>query len=98
MKRGIALVVLTILFAWQMASSYAIQRFPKPEFESGYITPETLVPNPRAEILEVMDVVVLLLALSVVTWAVLKRRSRNLVFWISVFSLAYFGFYREGCV
>ena len=98
MKKGIALVVLTILFAWQMVSSYAIQRFPKPEFESGYITPETLLPTPRAEILEVMDVAVLLLALSVVTWAVLKRRSRNLVFWISIFSLAYFGFYREGCV
>ena len=98
MKKGIALVVLILLFAWQMVSSYAIQRFSKPEFESGYVTPETLLPNPRAEILEVMDVAVLLLALSVVTWAVLRRRSRNLVFWISVFSLAYFGFYREGCV
>ncbi|MBL7138670.1 MAG: 4Fe-4S binding protein [Bacteroidales bacterium] len=98
MKKGIAWVVLILLVAWQMISSYAIQRFPKPEFESGYITPETLLPNPRAEILEVMDVTVLLLALSVVTWAVLRRRSRNLVFWISVFSLAYFGFYREGCV
>ncbi|MFH1295990.1 MAG: 4Fe-4S binding protein [Bacteroidota bacterium] len=98
MKKGIALAVLILLFAWQIVSSYAIQRFPKPEFESGYITPETLLPNPRAEILEVMDVAVLLLALSVATWAVLRRRSRNLVFWISVFSLAYFGFYREGCV
>jgi NAD-dependent dihydropyrimidine dehydrogenase PreA subunit len=97
-KKGIALAVLTLLFAWQIGSAYAIQRFPKPEFESGYVTPETLLPTPRAEILEIMDVVVLLLALSVVTWAVLKRRSRNLVFWISVFSLAYFGFYRQGCV
>ncbi len=98
MKKGITLAVLTILFTWQMVSSYAVQRFPKPEFESGYITPDTLLPAPRAEILEVMDVSVLLLTLSVVTWAVLKRRSRNRVFWISVFSLAYFGFYREGCV
>ncbi|TSA30055.1 MAG: 4Fe-4S binding protein [Bacteroidetes bacterium] len=98
MKKGIALTILALLFAWQMISTFAIQRFPKPEFESGYITPETLLPSPRAEILEVLDVAVLLLALSVVTWAVLKRRSRNLVFWISVFSLAYFGFYREGCV
>jgi len=81
-KKGIALAVLTLLFAWQIGSAYAIQRFPKPEFESGYVTPETLLPTPRAEILEIMDVVVLLLALSVVTWAVLKRRSRNLVFWM----------------
>lgn len=98
MKKVAALALLTILFAWQMASTYAIQRFPKPEFESGYITPETLLPTPRAEILEIMDVAVLLMALSAVTWAVLKRRSRNLVFWISIFSLAYFGFYRQGCV
>lgn len=98
MKKRIALAFLSILFAWQIGSSYAIQRFPKPEFESGYITPETLLPTPRAGILEIMDVSVLLIALSVVTWAVLKRRSRNMIFWISVFSLAYFGFYREGCV
>jgi len=98
MKKRTALAFLSILFAWQIGSSYAIQRFPKPEFDSGYITPETLLPTPRAGILEIMDVSVLLIALSMVTWAVLKRRSRNMVFWISVCSLAYFGFYREGCV
>lgn len=98
MKKRTALAFLSILFAWQIGSSYAIQRFPKPEFDSGYITPETLLPTPRAGILEIMDVSLLLIALSMVTWAVLKRRSRNMVFWISVCSLAYFGFYREGCV
>ncbi|MFH1159743.1 MAG: 4Fe-4S binding protein [bacterium] len=97
-KKLIAWILFIALFSWHMISSYAIQRFPKPEFESGYVTPETLLPNPRAEILEVMDVLVLFTALAVVSWAVLKRRSRNLVFWISLFSLAYFGFYREGCV
>ncbi len=77
---------------------FAIQRFPKPEFETGYVYPETLLPSPRAEILAVMDVVVLTLALSAVTWLVLRKRSRKGVFWTSMFSLAYFGFYREGCV
>lgn len=77
---------------------FAIQRFPKPEFETGYVYPETLLPSPRAEILAAMDVVVLVLALSVVTWLVLRKRSRKGVFWTSMFSLAYFGFYREGCV
>jgi polyferredoxin len=40
----------------------------------------------------------LLLSLSVVTWLVLKKRSRMSVFLFSVFSLFYFGFYRQGCV
>jgi ferredoxin len=76
----------------------AIQRFPKPEFEGGYAQPPTSMPMPRAEMLAMMDVFVLLLALSVISWVVLKKRSRKGVFWISLFSLAYFGFYREGCV
>ncbi|MBN1197887.1 MAG: 4Fe-4S binding protein [Bacteroidales bacterium] len=98
MKQGIARMILLILFSWQLTSAFAIQRFPKPEFESGYITPETLLPTPRANVLEVMDVAIFLIAMLLVTWAVLNRRSRKLVFWISIFSLAYFGFYREGCV
>jgi len=45
-----------------------------------------------------MDVAVLILALSFISWLVIKKRSRIGVFWTSMFSLAYFGFYREGCV
>lgn len=77
---------------------YAIQRFPKPEFESGYIEPETWLPLPRAEFLAWLDVAVLLTALSLAAWLVLRKRSRIGVFLLSLFSLAYFGFYREGCV
>ncbi len=98
MKKALALVLLVFLFAVQLMNSYGIQRFPKPEFESGYVQPETLMPNPRAEVLAIMDIAVLLVSLSVVSWLVLKKRSRNGVFWMSLFSLAYFGFYREGCV
>lgn len=78
--------------------SFAPQRFPKPEFESGYTQPQTQMPIPRAEILEMMDVAVLLMALSFISWFVIKKRSRKGIFWVSLFSLAYFGFYREGCV
>ncbi len=77
---------------------FAIQRFPKPEFESGYIEPETWLPLPRAEFLAWLDVAVLLTALSLAAWLVLRKRSRIGVFLLSLFSLAYFGFYREGCV
>ena len=87
-----------VLLAWQAMHVLGIQRFPKPEFESGYITPDTLLPDPRAGFLEVVDLTVLILALGIATWAVIKKRSRIWVFWISMGSLLYFGFYREGCI
>jgi len=98
MKKRVALLFMTILLTVQFLDVYAVQRFPKPEFESGYVQPETLQPSPRAELLAVMDLVVLVAALAFITWLVLKKRSRMGVFWTSLFSLAYFGFYREGCI
>jgi ferredoxin len=97
--RRFAVLLFLILFMLLLAmDSNAIQRFPKPEFENGHVQPKTLLPFPRAEALIWMDVAVLLLSLSVVTWLVLKKRSRMSVFLFSVFSLFYFGFYRQGCV
>ncbi|MCK9421597.1 MAG: 4Fe-4S binding protein [Bacteroidales bacterium] len=98
MSKQKLVIILLLLLTVQATSVFAVQRFPKPEFETGYIQPETQVPSPRTEILAVMDVVVLLLSLSVISWIVLKKRSRNGVFLMSVFSLIYFGFYREGCI
>lgn len=98
MKKTLAIVFLLFLFAVQFMNSYGIQRFPKPEFESGYVQPETVLPNPRTEVLAIMDIAVLIISLSVVSWLVIKKRNRNGVFWMSLFALAYFGFYREGCV
>lgn len=80
------------------AAPEAKQRFPKPEFDTGYVQPKTTAPSPRFLFLEYLDVLILLIVLSVVTWFVLKKRSRKGVFWTSVFSLLYFGFYREGCI
>jgi ferredoxin len=45
-----------------------------------------------------MDVAVLIGALLVTSWLALKRRSRQGLVWISLFSLSYFGFYRQGCI
>lgn len=91
-------VLLLLLLVMLFTNATAIQRFPKPEFESGYLQPETHQPSARAEILAVMDVFVLVVALMVISWLVLRKRSRNGVFLVSLFSLAYFGFYRQGCV
>lgn len=90
------LILSLLLLAW--VSAIAIQRFPKPEFETGYIQPDTLLPDPRSAFLSYLDIAVLLGTLSLVTWLVLKKRSRRGVFWTSIFSMVYFGFYREGCV
>ncbi len=90
----------SVLFASLMVGfvAYGVQRFPKPEFESGYLTPQTSTPGARAEIFNYIDVLVLFLALSIITWLILKKRSRKGVFWMSIFSLGYFGFYKAGCV
>jgi ferredoxin len=97
-RKRLALLLFIVLGMLQSYSVFGVQRFPKPEFESGYLHPETLQPTARAEMLAVVDVLVLTFALTIITWLVLKKRSRILVFWVSVISLAYFGFYREGCV
>jgi ferredoxin len=76
----------------------AEERFPPPEFESGYELPGTSTPAARSLAWELTDVAVLLIALCLATWLVLKRRSRRGVAWLGVGSLVYFGFFREGCV
>ncbi|MDP1622886.1 MAG: 4Fe-4S binding protein [Bacteroidales bacterium] len=94
----IAFIFLLTIFTFQFLDVHAVQRFPMPEFETGYVHPETLQPTARSEMMAIVDVLVLALALCVVTWLVLKKRSRTGVFWASVLSLAYFGFYRQGCI
>ena len=98
MKKRVAQLLLILVLSIQFLEVNAVQRFPKPEFESGYQQPDTLQPGARAGLLAIMDVVVLTITLAFITWLVLKKRSRLGVFLTSVFSLAWFGFYREGCV
>jgi ferredoxin len=98
MMKALLLILFFCSMFLQTFTVAAQQRFPKPEFESGHTQPPTLMPDPGSIFLEYLDVLVLVLALSIVTWLVLKKRSRRGVFWMSVFSLAYFGFFREGCV
>ncbi len=96
-RRGFFFLLLAFCLL-PFASFTQQQRFPKPEFSTGYEQPSTVVPEPRALAFEYFDVAVLLIVLSLTTWAVLKKRSRQYVLWLSLFTLAYFGFYREGCI
>ena len=73
-------------------------RFPRPDFESDYSKPLLETPLPQHVGFEFLDVFVLFLTLSIASYLVLKQRSRNMIFLLSMFSLAYFGFWREGCI
>ena len=75
-----------------------MERFPPPDFETAYRLPKTQVPLPRTLLQEYLDVALLALALSLAAYLVYKRRSRRELTLLSVFSVAYFGFWRKGCV
>ena len=65
---------------------------------AGYVTPEVQKPRPRDYWLQVLDVVLLAAALGISVLIVVRRRSRKGLVALSIGCLAYFGFYREGCI
>lgn len=98
LARWAAGVGLFVLFVFAGVGAVAELRFPPPDFESGYRMPTTQYPAARAQVLEWLDVLVLIGALVLSGWAVYGKRSRKWVVGLSLFSLLYFGFYREGCI
>jgi len=98
---GLAGRLLTISFACCLLLAPGLraeQRFPPPEFETGHQLPATTTPAARALALHYLDVIVLAACLGVASWLIYRKRSRNGLVALSVFSLLYFGFYRKGCV
>ena len=93
---SILLISLLLLLAGSLMK--AQQRFPKPEFDTGYVQPSPTTPEPRAVAMEYFDVLVLFAVLSLATWLAIRKRSRRGLLWLSLFSLIYFGFYRDGCI
>jgi NosR/NirI family transcriptional regulator, nitrous oxide reductase regulator len=63
-----------------------------------YKTPEVQKPLPRGWWLQVLDVVLLGAAMCASVWIVIKRRKRGWLVGLAIASLAYFGFYRQGCI
>jgi len=93
---------IVILFFWVANLSvlaYGIERFPPPDFEeTNHQLPGTTTPAPRANILEYVDAAVLFVCLVLAAYLVLKKRNRKWIFGLMIFSLVYFGFYRQGCI
>lgn len=90
----------TGLMLWFAGSTSASDgfRFPPPEFDTDHQLPTTATPPPDGPWRDVLDTAVLVGALGLAAWLVLVRRSRRGVLALTVFSLIYFGFWRNGCV
>ena len=82
MFRKLPYIIVFLLIVWQTIL-YAQQRFPKPEFESGYVYPEYQLTSPRSQVLEYLDVAVLIGVLIITTHFTLKKRSRTAILWTS---------------
>jgi len=77
---------------------YGADRFPRPDFDGGHILPKVQQPAAHSLFMEYFDVLLLLAALVFASWLALKKRSRKGLFFLTLFSIAYFGFIRKGCV
>lgn len=91
----LALVMLYLGTAALLAEA----RFPPPDFsETQHELPVTTTPPARAIWLAYLDVAVLAGALAIATWSIYGTRSRRGLFWLGLFSIGYFGFWRKGCI
>lgn len=86
------------LLALPLVTAFGVERFPPPEFDSGYKMPVTTTPAARALWQSYLDVAVLAAALALASYLTLVKRSRDGLLAVAVFSLLYFGFYQQGCV
>jgi NosR/NirI family transcriptional regulator, nitrous oxide reductase regulator len=96
--KSLIIPLLFLILAAFPEDTGAQQRFPMPEFESGYEYPEVSMPEPRSLSLEYIDVLVLLVFLSVTSWLIIKKRSRKWILSMVIIAIIYFGFWRNGCI
>ncbi|MCU0361959.1 MAG: 4Fe-4S binding protein [Bacteroidales bacterium] len=97
MSKAKVILVFLLLILWQV-NAMAQDRFPRPEFETDYKYPEHQMPGQRGPLWEYFDVAVLIAALSVTAWLAIRKRSRRGLLYMSLFSVLYFGFYKQGCI
>lgn len=94
MKRSLFAIVSLLLCKETVAQN----RFPKPDFKSGYEYPDIFYAAPNESFWTTVDIILLVALMAIVSWAVIKKRSRTTVIWVSIISVTYFGFFRTGCV
>jgi NosR/NirI family nitrous oxide reductase transcriptional regulator len=98
--RRIGKLLLMLLIGAALASGTLFGQYQKspPDFGGSYAFPTPTHPEPRASWIRGLDIALLAAGLGLGAWLILKRRSRNGVMLLSIGALAYFGFYRKGCI
>ncbi|MCA9263108.1 MAG: 4Fe-4S binding protein [Planctomycetales bacterium] len=72
---------------------------PQPDdIGAGYQVPPVQRTPPRSAVMAVVDVVMLTAGMLTIAWVMRRNRRRRIVSFVTLLSLAYFGFYRQGCV
>jgi polyferredoxin len=92
------MIAILMLFAPLSRGEDRVERFPAPDFRSGYVMPKTQTSPMQSRAWEMIDVAVLAAVLSFSAYLVYTKRSRKLVFITAIAALGYFGFYRRGCI
>ena len=90
------------ILAWMLVlaaahTAAAQMPIPLPDF-SQYKVPDTVNPPARPVASEYLDLAVLVVGLSLASYLALVRRSRRGLFLLAIASLAWFGFWRQGCI
>jgi len=91
---------LLLMIVAALATSVLFAQYQKapPDFGGSYGFPTPAHPEPRAYWIRMVDIGMLIGGMALAAWFILKRRSRNGVMMLSIGAVAYFGFYRKGCI
>lgn len=95
--RWTPILTAVLVFVASAALAAQWQRKP-PDFGGLYSFPTVTHPEPREYWVHLLDIIVLVVFLALGTWTILWRRSRKGVVLLSLGAVAYFGFYRKGCI
>jgi polyferredoxin len=94
-----AAAFLVPVFAQQIDYSRPVEVAPTEEsIGEGYQTPEVQRPLSRSVVRQIVDVGLFAAALAIAAWLAIGRRHRGALVALTVACVAYFGFYREGCI
>ncbi len=96
-KRIGVIVYLLLLLAPMAFAAEPQEMLSRPVIE-GYSTPINEFPGPHPAGREYVDVILLVVALGLASYFALQRRSRRALFVLTILSLLWFGFARQGCV
>ena len=97
-RRGLAVVLLAMAgFLAAAPAPAAEQRFPLPDFTNHKI-PTVEVPSAPGMLGSYLDLAALVVALAAASYFAIWGRSRRGLFLLSLASLAWFGFWRKGCI